>query len=312
MSARRRESLLMLLPLALVIVVCVAANASQAERTEVLPADGGEPGRAFIRLQDAFRTADRGAASEVLDPALWHLEDKPGTWFKRLYEQMADFSISGGRRQGDRATLFLVNKEPFYATINATLVSGRWRFDTPVAGGSGFGAAGRDCRSMPSRFPCGASSAPDAQVSGSVQSQRIDPETGAPVRPVALIDGLAVRMLEGEAGLLKSIWVVLSGTGLNPRMVSLSWEPDQVRSWLQYPVLTLEVTPDGKSAKGTYYDGISPKEFEVTGGLSIDRSVRNRIRGRLKTAAQGVALFDVAFDIGTASDCLAGTYQCGE
>ena len=93
-------------------------------------------------------------------------------------------------------------------------------------------------------------------------------------------------------------------------MIALSEEPDQVKGWLYY--LTLDVAPDGKSAKIEYFDGYSRKNFDVTSGLSIDTSVSNRIHGHLKTDARDVANFDITFDISTASDCFVDKYQCGD
>jgi len=157
-----------------------------------------------------------------------------------------------------------VNNNSYYAMMNAAYVAGGWRFDSPLPTGSSFSYPARDCKSLPARFPCGAKSAPEAQVSGIVQPHGVDPLTKAPFRQEALIDGLAVRMLDAETRSLKSTWLVLAGTGINPQMVALSSDPEHVKRWLNYPALTLDIAPDGKSAKGSYYDGFSPKEFDVT------------------------------------------------
>jgi len=307
---KRRYALIS--PAALIVLLfAISACGASGNKTEVLPADGGEPGKAFVQLQSAFKSADKAAAQRLLDPAAWHLDNKEKEWFAGIYEPIAAYGIAGGRRQGDRATLF-VHKQGYYAMVNATQVSGGWRFDSPLPVGTSFSSTARDCKAFPTRFPCGALSAPDAGVSGVVQSRRIDPETKSPFPAVKLFDGLAVRMVDRQTKALKSTWIVLSGTGINPRMVALSEEPDDVRRWLHWPVLTLDVAPDGRSAKATYYDGISSKDFDVTSGLGIDTKKPNRISGRLKMDLKDTAKFDIVFDIGTASDCLADQYHCGE
>ncbi|OQX06200.1 MAG: hypothetical protein BWK76_26520 [Desulfobulbaceae bacterium A2] len=297
---------------ALLFVACPRAGAAPGGTTEALPADGGELGKAMIELKQAFQAADKARAAKLLDPGAWHLDSKESGWFARISEQLAKFSPVGGRRQGDRATLFVADQQPYYAMLNATRSSGAWVFDSPIPVGSRLDPSGRDCSVLPTRFPCAATSAPDAQVAGTLQSYRVDPETKARFRPAAVLDGLAVRMVDPQTQELKSTLIVLSGTGINPAMVGLSSEPDQVSGWLKSPVLVLEVAPDGKRAAVKYADGISPQSFEVTSGLRIDTQTPNRVRGELKTDQQGVAQFDIIFDIGTLSDCLAGVYQCGD
>jgi hypothetical protein len=296
----------------LLLACCSHSGAAQVTKTEVLPADGCELGKAFVELTDAFKAADKGRAAKYLDPTAWHLDDKQPSWFAQLAEQLATYSSIGGRRHGDRATLFVETKQPYYAMMNASYTAGRWQFDSPIPVGSNLNPSGRDCEPSPTRFPCAAASAPDAQVSGTVQSHMIDPKTNTPARPAVLFDGLAVRMIDEETKSLKSKWIVLSGTGINPQMVALSEEPDQVKGWLSYPVLTLDVAPDGKSANIEYFDGYSRKNLDVSSGLSIDMSVPNRIHGHLKTDAKNVASFDISFDVSTVSDCIADKYQCGD
>lgn len=304
--------LILIAVVSLLIAVCAKAGEAQRGKTEVLQADGGELGKAFVELKQALKTADKARAAKLLDPSVWHLDNKKPEWFAQLNERLTQYSAVGGRRQGDRATLFVVNEVPYYALMNATYAAGGWRFDTPSPPGSSFSSPPRNCKAFPTRFPCAALSAPEALISGVVQSHRVDPETKKPFPPFVLFDGLAVRMLDGQTKALKATWIVLSGTGLNPQMVSLSEEPDDVTRWLSYPVLTLYVAPDGKSAKAYYYDGYSPKEFDVIGGLHIDTKTPNRIRGQLKTDMKDAAKFDITFDIGTASDCLDEQYHCGD
>ncbi|OQX07787.1 MAG: hypothetical protein BWK76_24410 [Desulfobulbaceae bacterium A2] len=312
MNLRTMLDRLRYLIIASLFVVCSSAGAAPRGTTEALPADGGDLGKAFAELKQAFGAADKVRGASLLDASAWHLDTKEPGWFARISEQLAKFSPVGGRRQGDRATLFVADKQPYYAMLNATYVAGAWKFDSPIPVGSRLDPAGRDCTVLPTRFPCAAKSAPDAQVAGTLQSYRVDPETKARFRPVAVLDGLAVRMVDPQAQELKSTLIVLSGTGINPAMVALSSEPDQVSGWLKSPVLVLEVAPDGKRAAVKYADGISPQSFEVTSGLRIDTQTPNRVRGELKTDQKDVAQFDITFDIGTLSDCLAGVYQCGD
>lgn len=312
MRLKRTAPRLGFAPLAFLIAACCSAGPVPDGTTEVLPADGGELGRAFADLTASFKAADKVRAAKLLDPTAWHLENKQASWFAQIGGQLAEYKPVGGRRQGDRATLFVVTPQPYYAMMNASHVATGWQFDSPIPFGSSLNPSGRDCKSSPTRFPCGAASAPDARVSGTVQSHLIDPETKSPLRPVVLIDGLAVRRVDEETKVLKSTWIVLSATGINPRMVALSADPDEVKGWLGHPVLTLDVAPDGKSATVEYSDGYSPKSFVVSDGLSIDTSVPHRIRGRLKTDAKAVASFDITFDISTGCDCLADKYQCGD
>ena len=193
--------------------------------------------------------------------------------------------------------------------MNATHTASGWQFDSPIATGGSFGETPSDCAASPTRFPCGAASAPDAQISGRVQSHRSDPLSGGASTQV-LFDGLAVRMLDGETKKAKFTRLLLSGTGINPQMVALSGDVGNVKGWLNYPMLVLDVAPDGKSAKAEYFDGGSHEDFSVTDGLSIDANTPNRIRGHLKTDAKGLAQFDIAFDLGTVSDCVDSAYNC--
>jgi hypothetical protein len=94
-------------------------------------------------------------------------------------------------------------------------------------------------------------------------------------------------------------------------MVARAEDPDQIAGWLNYPVLKLTIAPAGNMAKAEYYNGYSHQEFDLTSGLTTDRRTPNRIRGKLKSDVKGVAAFDLVFDLGTASACVADKYQCG-
>ena len=94
-------------------------------------------------------------------------------------------------------------------------------------------------------------------------------------------------------------------------MLALSGDVDNVKGWLNYPLLMLDVMPDGKTAKLEWFNGMSHQNLDVSEGLMIDPNTPNRIRGHFKTDAKDIAQFDVAFDLGTASDCVENAYQCG-
>ena len=310
MSASGVPALPVLLATVLLMTIGSSRDLAQSPKTDVLPADGGDLGQAFADLSAAFKAADKVRAAKLLDPAQWHLDNKPASWFAHLSEQLSSFQPSGGRRQGNRATLFVMSKDGYYGMLNATF-AGAWLFDTPTPAGSSLSGAARDCKASPDRFPCGAASAPDAQVVGTVQSHMIDPDTKAAVPPVAVFDGLAVRMIADGTKTLQSTWVVISGTGINPQMVARAEDPDQVAGWLNYPVLKLSIAAAGNSAKAEFYNGISRQEFDLTSGLSVDRQTPNRIRGTLKADVKDIAVFNLTFDIGVVSHCVADKYQCG-
>ena len=300
-------------PLSLSVMMLLAAcggGSATAAKTELLPPDGGDLGKAFTELVVALSAGDKAKAGALLDSSAWHMDNKQPEFLKSLAEQNKDYSIAGGKRQGDVATLFLVNKQPYYATVNATHASSGWRFDSPLPTGTSFGDAPRDCKATPQRFPCGAASAPDAQVSGHVQSHRKgDALTGNPKADV-FFDGIAVRMIDAESKALKGTRLVLGAKGINPQMLALSHEPDDVAHFVNYPVIVLNAAPDGKSGKLSYFDGYAHRDIEVREGLTIDSGTPNRVRGRLKLDAKDAADFDIAFDLGNASECIDGAYQC--
>jgi hypothetical protein len=291
------------------LVLVSSLGRTQGMRTDALAADGGDLGKAFADLTAAFKAADKARAAKLLDAAHWNVEAKQGSWFAQLSEQLSTFQVTGGRRQGARATLFVVSKDGYYGMLNATF-AGTWRFDSPTPTGSSVSGPNRDCKASPTRFPCGLASAPDAQVSGTAQSHMIDPDTKKPAPPVALIDGLAVRMVN-DANAVQTTWVVLSGTGINPQMTARAEDPDQIAGWLGYPVLKLAIAPGGKTAKAEFYNGYARQEFDVTRGLAVDPATPSRIRGSLKTDVKDIAAFNVTFDLGAAATCAAGKSQCG-
>ncbi|MGA9341806.1 MAG: hypothetical protein WBV61_05675 [Rhodanobacteraceae bacterium] len=296
--------------LALLGTACTS-SATSPEKTEVLPADGGDLGKAYTDLVAAFKAGDKARAAKLLDPAAWHLDDKQASWFAQFASRMDGSHPVGGRRQGNRATLFVVDSQPYYAMMNATHSADGWMFDSPLATGSSFSEQPRDCKTDPKRFPCSAASAPDAQVSGHVLSHEADPLDQAPALPVTIFDGVAVRMLDAQTKHLKFTRLLLSAKGINPKMLALSHNVDIVKGWLNYPILALDVAPDGKTAKLEYYNGFARKTLDVADGLSIDANTPGRMRGRLQTDVSAVANFDVSFDMSTMSECDEGAYTCG-
>jgi len=301
-------------PLAAVLFTAIVAGCSQpspAARTEALPADGGDLGKAYNDLAAAFKAADRDRAGKLLDAAQWHLADKQASWFHQFEEQMTA-RVVGGKRQGDRATLFVESGDaasPYYAMLNAKHVGGGWVFDRPFATGSSFSDAPRDCTAS-AVFPCKVASAPDAQVSGTIQSHKPDMLTRAAVPPASLLDGIGVRMLDAASKAPKSTVLLLSTTAINPKMLALSADPEQVKGWLGYPLLKLDIAADGKSAKLEFRDGTSPTQAEVSNGLTLDTATPGRVRGTLKTDLKDSAAFDLRFDIAIASECASDAYRC--
>jgi hypothetical protein len=295
----------------LFLLAC-SRTATQA-KTEVLPDDGGDLGKAFLELSAALKAADKDRVGKLLDPNQWHLADKDPSWFKQ-FDRFGDAHPTGGRRQGDRATLFLesgTGTATYYSMSDATRTASGWQFDSPMSFGSSFGDPLRDCGES-TLFPCAETTAPDNVVSGSVTPHSAGRISKSDLPPIAMFDGLAARMLEPEGDALKSTFVLLAGKGINPRMVAQSHDPDHVAQWLGYPIVKLDIAGDGKSAKVFYYDGVLQKRFDVADGLNIEPGVANRIRGRLKTDVKDVALLDLKFDLGTASVCHNGEYNCGK
>jgi len=308
----RARTALKMLPLCccpLLLVACGGGSAASA-KTEVLPADGADLGKAFHELVAALAAGDKVKAGNLLDPDHWHMDNKTPEFLQQFAEQSKDFVVTGGKRHGDVATVFLVNKQPYYASLTATRGAGGWRFDSPIPTGRGFGENARDCTEAPQRFPCAAASAPDAQVSGTVLSHRKgDPLSGAP-KPEVFFDGVAVRMIDGESKKAKSTRVILAAKGIDPQALARVGDPDDLAQFVNYPVIQLSAAPDGKSGTLAYFDGFSRRTLELHDGLALDTTTPNRVRGKLKLDAKDVADFDIAFDLGTASECVDGGYEC--
>lgn len=299
----------------LLVIGCCAAlfavsvHAAGPARTEALPAGGGELGKAFVELAAAMKACDKERAGRLLDPRQWHLANKEKGWFA-MFAFLSEMQPAGGRIQGDRGTLFLANKAgnpDEYRYMSATRTSAGWQFDSPTTLGSSFGRSEmRDCKTS-TAFPCGARTAPDSVVSGTIV-----PRSPAPGMPAAyrVIDGLAVQMVDKPGAPPTGTRVLISVHGINPEAVALSGDPDEVKGWLGWPAISLDLKRGGASAKMEYYDGMSRKTVDVPTGLTIEPSPPGRIRGALKAAIEKVA-FDVQFDLAAASTCQSDAYRCG-
>jgi hypothetical protein len=289
-------------------LLAAVAHAGVPAKTEVLPGDGGELGKAYLDLAAAMKAGDKQRAGRLLDPRQWHLANKQKSWFD-MFADMESNQPAGGRIQGDRATLFLVAKggNPLeFRYLSAARTGGGWQFDSPATLGSSFSKAeARDCGTSRA-FPCGTRTAPDSVVAGTITPRSPAPDTPASYR---VIDGLAVRLVDDKKQPVGTS-VLLSIHGVNPDALALSGDPEEVKGWLGWPVIRMDIAPGGKSAKLEYYNGASRETAEIAKGLSIEAGSPDRIRGQLKGEIEGV-VFDLSFDLGTGSSCQVDQYRCG-
>ncbi|MFI5120001.1 MAG: hypothetical protein ACHQM4_06280 [Thermoanaerobaculia bacterium] len=293
----------------LAALLFASANAAGPVKTEVLPATGGDLGKAYVELAAAMKAGDKDRAGRLLDPRHWHLADKQKSWFG-MFAYLEEMQPAGGRLQGDRGTLFLANKagNPLeYRFLSATRTSRGWQFDSPTTFGSSFSKGeARDCKT--SRvFPCGARTAPDSVVSGTITPRNPDPNLPASYR---VIDGLAVQMVGAPGATPTSTRVLLSIHGITPEAVALSGDPDEVKGWLAWPVVSLDIAKGGGSARLDSYDGMSRRSFEIATGLTLEAAAPDRVRGQLKTEIEKV-VFDLYFDLAAGSSCRSNVYRCG-
>lgn len=290
-------------------LLAACAPAAGPAKTEVLPNDGGDLGNAYFELAAAMKASDSERAARLLTPTL-HMANKPKSWFGTgVFDSMDREQPAGGRVQGNRATLFLVNKagNPLeFRYISATRTASSWQFDTYTDFGSSFSKSeARDCTTS-KVFPCGTKTAPNSAVTGTISPRQPLPDTPASHR---VIDGLAVRMVDAKKQ-AAGTRVLLSIHGINPEAVALSPDPDVVKGWLAWPLLRLDIAPDGKSAKLEYYDGASRKTGDITKGLSIEAGSPGRVRGKLKAEVEKTD-YDLSFDLDQASTCQVDAYRCG-
>lgn len=275
-------------------------------KTEKLPADGGDVGKAYNELVAAYQAVDATRAGRLLDQ---YGSKEPFTLEKDLVDtllpDMLKVHVTGGAWQADRATLF-VDGEGLHGYLGASLTATGWIFDnyTPSPRDEHF-LAGPDCKTS-KWFPCGAASFPDAQVSGRVHAYPGVATDSSPASGV-LLDGFGVRVLDANAKALKYTEVVLSGTAFEPH--ALAGTDLIIYENSSQPVLRLRIAPDGKTTKLAFVQR-SP-EIDATAGTTLDTSTPDRLRGHLKFDAKDVAQFDVTFDVGTLSQCLSGDDRCG-
>ena len=142
---------------------------------------------------------------------------------------------------------------------------------------------------------------------GTITHRVRTPDTPARYR---VIDGLAVRMVASPGTAPTSTRVLLSVHGIDPVAVSLSGDPDHVKGWLGWPVISLDIAKDGKSAKMELYDGAARRNFAVTTGLIVETPDPARVRGQLKTEIEKID-FDLHFDLAATSSCQTDASRCG-
>ncbi len=273
-----------------------------AMKTEALPSDGGELGKAYAGFARAVDAGDQARISRYVDSAV----AEKGPAFLQAFGKLVPRKPVGGRRQGDRGTLFLQTAAKkgggSYQSWNATLTPAGWHFDGPedvVA--FEIPEPGLDCKGK-TKFPCATSTAPDSIVSGGLVLNRYDTFVFKKAPAYRFLDGFAVRNVDEDSKALKSTTIFLSTTGIMPGMLTREIDdPDSVRYKLTTGLLRLDVAADGRSAHVEFWDHGSRKQGEVGAGLSIDNADGTRIRGALKADVKDMAKVDVVFDVGAAS-----------
>ena len=273
-----------------------------ATNTEELPSDGGEVGKAYAEFASAVDAGDEARIAKYVDSAL---ADK-GPAYLQAFGKLVGRKPIGGRRQGDRATLFLqtavLKSGNSYELRNATRTPAGWHFDGPMdVVPFGIPDPGLDCNGK-TKFPCALSTAPDSIVSGGLVLNKYDTFLFKKAPAVRLLDGFAVRNVDEDSKALTSTTIFLSSTGIMPGMLTREvGDSDSVRYKLTTGLLRLDVAADRKSAHVEFWDHNSRTQGDVTAGLSIDTAGGKRIRGALKADVKDVAKIDVMFDLGTAS-----------
>lgn len=291
-------------------VAKIEVNPTPPAKTEALPADGGEVGKAYNELIAAYQTVDSERANRLVE--------QYGSTPSPLEKKDADYALkdmlkvhpTGGVRQGDRATLFLDGGN-WHGYYSASHVGDAWVFDS--SNPSVWEETPRDvvdCRTG-KYFPCGTKTFPDTQVWGSSKVYRDAPNNNMIPSGDVMIDGYGVRLLDPQTKALKYTQIVLANEGFGQHALAIQVGPDGVTGF--GPVF-LRIAPDNKTAKLIFLnatpDGEHP-ETDATPGLTLDTSTPHRMRGHLKLDATGMAQFDLNFDVDTASECLWGTGQCG-
>lgn len=301
------------------LVVCIAACAQHSagpQKTDVLPADGGDLGKAFAEYAKAVDAGDKAQILKLSSP---ELADKGVGYFQAMGKLGASQPI-GGRQQGDRATLFLraptSNAQQTYASLwNATHAASGWQLDSPLEQVTVAYSSKPfyDC-SKTAEFPCAITTAPDSIVSGTLSLNKYDTFVHKTAPVYVMFDGFAVRMFEENGKTPKSTRVFLSSTGVVPEMITSDHNKDvsSIRLILTAALLDLDVAPDGKSAHARYSKQGTVLNADIKDGLTIESNDGKRIRGRLNTDIKDVAAFNLYFDVATASVCHANSSDCGD
>jgi hypothetical protein len=298
----------------LCLAACAQASAGP-QKTEVLPADGGDLGKTYVEYAKAVDTGDLAQILKFSNP---ELADKTADFFHAM-GKLGTSQPVGGRQQGDHATVFLrtgakSNGNDIFALSNATRGSSGWRFESPLAtvltsySSKPYG----DCAKQP-EFPCGVTTAPDSIVSGTITLHKYDTFVykGPPV--FAMFDGFAVRMFDKNDKAPKSTTVFLSSMGIIPEMLTNNdTRPNSVGVKLKAPLLQLDVAADGRTAHAALLDNHTTKKTDVSQGLMIEAADGKRIRGRLKADIKDLMEFDLYFDVAVASVCHQHGSGCGE
>ena len=286
-----------------VFAACLAACAQSSAgptKTEVLSADGGELGKAYIEFASAVDAGDTARISKLINPD--DADSKLAVL--QAFGKLSSNKPVGGRRQGDHATLFLQTGEHAYEFVNATHGATGWLFDSPIKQlPVGIEGDERDCTAK-TEYPCALITAPDAVVSGSVTLNKYDTFVYKKPPTFSMLDGFAVRELNDDGKTLKHTSLFISSMGIMPGMFTHATggdAPSDVRYTLAFGLVRMDVAPDGKSANIEIWNGGSEKTANVADGLTIEVADGKRIRGRLITDVKDVAKFNLYFDIATVS-----------
>lgn len=283
---------------AMCLVACAQSSAGPT-KTEVLPADGGELGKAYVEFASAVDAGDTARIGKLINPD--DADSKLAVL--QAFGKLGSSKPVGGRRQGDHATLFLQTGEHAYEFVNATHGATGWLFDSPMKQlPVGIEGDERDCAGK-TEYPCALITAPDAVVSGSVTLNKYDTFVYKKAPAFSMLDGFAVRELD-DGKTLKHTSLFISSMGIMPGMFTHaagSDAPNDVRYRLAFGLVKMDVAPDGKSANIEIWDGGSEKTAKVADGLTIEVADGKRIRGRLIADVKDVARFNLYFDIATVS-----------
>ncbi|HEX4481057.1 MAG TPA: hypothetical protein VH082_09625 [Rudaea sp.] len=276
-----------------------------APKTESLPADGGDVGKAYAELVSAYQTLDNAKASRHVDG-----DDGSGDPLTRkeadgYLADMLPMHPVGGLRQADRATLFLDGNNK-HSSYSASLVNGNWRFDQANVSTWEETPESASCKTS-SRFPCVVTTFPDSRVAGTSVVYRDAPNNSAMPGSSELLDGYGVRMFDATTKQLRYTRLILSNTGFQPHELTSTY----VQFW--QGTLLLEISPDTKHATLILSNANHGEDFprvDVTKELSLDTSKPNRVSGHLSIDNKAMAKVDVTFDIATASECAVIETDC--